>query len=281
MDENEWAETRVISDAYNAYLDRANESLQMAGTVYHLFAAVAKQSADPTFTSKLDPRVVNFMIESAQSQVAADFEALHTMMILTGWAQVEALVVDICVAMLRTDPTLLSRPAFDKVKLPAIVVAMEDLDQRLDALIDIAFDSRYKFDSTGKGKFEKQLEMVGLHGTVPDDLEKGLVEVNAVRNVLAHNGGIVNRQFVERCPDSGYSMGDKVALGKAATAEYVIALNTYTTIVTNRFRVQNGLVPVQCNRNAANKYTASFDALYPDAIDPRTLSERAEFRADS
>lgn len=276
MDENEWAETLFVGDAYNVYLERANETLQMAGTIYHLFAAVDKHADDATFTANLDPRVADFIVESAQSQVAADFESLHTMMVLTGWAQVEALVSDICVAMLRTNPALLSGPAFNNVKLPASVVAMEDLNDRLDALIDVAFDSRYQYDANGKGKFEKQLEMVGLNGRVPDDLAKALVVVNAVRNAMAHNGGIADRQFLGKVPDDlGYELGDKVALSKPATAQYILALNTYTTIVTNRFRVQNGLPPVQCSQNSANIYAASFSELFPDAIDPTTLSARA------
>jgi hypothetical protein len=125
----------------------------------------------------------------------------------------------------------------------------------------------------GKGKFEGQLSMVGLSGAVPEDLAKGMIWANAVRNIMAHNASRVDTSFLERCPNSGYSLGDKIKLNHGGGADILLGLQTYTFIVMNRLRMKHGLRPMQCDQSAVNRFRDSFNEMYPGAITAEQLTE--------
>jgi hypothetical protein len=61
-------------------------------------------------------------------------------------------------------------------------------------------------------------------------------------------------------------VGDKVALTKRQLAKYLLAQDTYATIILNRFRVDCGLPPMGCDESEANMFKESFNVLFPDAV---------------
>jgi len=90
------------------------------------------------------------------------------------------------------------------------------------------------------------------------------VWANAVRNIIVHNASRVDKMFLERCPDSGYSLGDKVALDHIDCAEIVWLANVYV-YRDEPLQVEVGLRPMQCSQNSVNKFRDSFNAMFPDA----------------
>jgi hypothetical protein len=116
---------------------------------------------------------------------------------------------------------------------------------------------------------------VGLDGAVPEDLAKGLIWANAVRNIIMHNGGFVDLQFLVRCPDSGYAVGDAIKLDHGGCADIILGLQTYTSIVLNRLRMKAGLRPLQCSQSPSNKFRDSFNQMYPDAVAAEQLTDES------
>jgi hypothetical protein len=210
--------------------------------------------------------------ESARRHKAASHETLHSLVVLAAWAALETLIAELCSTMLQLEPELLRTEPFKKLKLPPDIVLL-DRSAQLDFIADMAFTRGGPVSDDGKGKFEAQLSMVGLAGEVPEDLARAMVWGNAVRNIMAHNGSRVDSNFLQRCPNSGHSLGDKITLEHIGCADVILGLQTYTFIVMNRLRVRHGLRPIQCNQASANKFRASFNQMYPDAITAAQLTE--------
>jgi hypothetical protein len=99
------------------------------------------------------------------------------------------------------------------------------------------------------------------------------MEGQQFRNVWAHNGGRADAKLLEQAPGLGYAIGEEVKLSKSMLGKYLVALNTYTTIIVNRDRVQNAFAPLVCYGGEKNVFKASFDALFPGAILPVNLQD--------
>ena len=271
MDENEFALSPVGS-SINDYLDAAGSIMQLTGTIYHLFDAAVADALSPQLRSTIGEKYADVVVDSAREHKEANHARLHSLVVLASWAALETLITDLCAKMLRYEPELLQTEPFKKLKLSPEIVLL-DRPAQLDCIADLAFARGAAANYDGKGKFESQLSTVGLGGDVPDDLAQGMAWANAVRNVMAHNGSRVDSKFLERCPDSGYSLGDKIALRHQECAGIVLGLQTYTFIVMNRFRMKHGLRPLQCNQSPVNKFRDSFNQMYPGAITAQQLTE--------
>ncbi len=270
MDEDEFASSPVVS-AINDYLESAGTILELTGTIYHAFDATVAEALSSRLQSTIGEKYARTVVEAARRHKEAKHQVLHNLVVTGSWAALEALVADVCGSMLQLKPELVETAAFKKLTLPPEIVLL-DHPAQLEFIAELAFAGGVAVTDDGKGKFERQLRMVELGGTVPDDLAKGIVWANAVRNIIVHNASRVDKMFLERCPDSGYSLGDKVALDHIDCAEIVLGLQTYMFIVMNRFRLKYGLRPMQCSQNSVNKFRDSFNAMFPDAIGVEQLA---------
>ena len=239
----------------------------MTGTIYHAFDATVAEALSPRLRSTIGEKHVGTVVEAARRHKEAKHEVLHGLVVVSSWAALEALITDLCSSMLQLEPALVETDPFKKLTLPPQIVLL-DRPAQLQFIAEMAFSGGIAVTDDGKGKFERQLRMVGLHGPVPTDLAKAMVWANAVRNIFAHNSSRADKRFLERCPDSGYSLGEKVALDHTGCADILLGLQTYMFIVMNRFRLKHDLRPLQCNQARVNKFRDSFNAIFPDAINP-------------
>jgi hypothetical protein len=269
MDEHEFASTPAIH-AINEYLELAGGILELIGTIYHVFDATVAGALSSQLQSAIGEKYAPKVVAGARRHKEANHEVLHTLAVIASWAALEALITDLCGAMLQMEPALVETGPFQKVTLPAHIVLI-DRPAQLEYIAEIAFAGGVAETDDGKGKFERLLRMVGLGGTVPADLAKALVWANAVRNIFVHNGSHVDKRFLERCPDSGYSLDDKVALAHVGCADILLGLETYMFVVMNRLRLKYGLRPMQCSQSKANKFRDSFNEMFPGAIGPEQL----------
>ena len=97
----------------------------------------------------------------------------------------------------------------------------------------------------GVGKFESQLEFVGLHelSDVSDDLRRCILHAQQVRNVWAHRSGHADKHFLEHCSSLGYEHGERVKISSSKIREFLAGLVIYGLVITNRFRASHGLGP--------------------------------------
>ncbi|MCX2931680.1 hypothetical protein ORI20_15465 [Mycobacterium sp. CVI_P3] len=101
------------------------------------------------------------------------------------------------------------------------------------------------------------------------------MEAQQVRNVWAHNSGQADQDLIDQAPGLQISIGETVKIDGSMIAKYILAQNTYATIVLNRFRTKHGLPPMECHQNG-NMFMASFDSLYPNAVSPYELQKRVK-----
>jgi hypothetical protein len=161
---------------------------------------------------------------------------------------------------------------------------MPDLgdQQRFERIIDIVIGSqRDQLDFEGNGRYERQLDLADLSGSVPPDSAEALMEGQQVRNVWAHNGGRGDAKLLQQAPNGGYEIGEKVTITKPMLGNYLLALNTYAMIIVNRYRVQRGFPPLVCYQGEQNQFKACFDELFPDATLPVSVEDMSRSAADT
>ncbi len=83
----------------------------------------------------------------------------------------------------------------------------------------ITEERKAELTRAGFAGLEKTFEKIGLP-IVPmlepppraeqEDIRRRLVLLSAIRNLIEHNRSVVNREFMELVPDSGYALGDRV-----------------------------------------------------------------------
>jgi hypothetical protein len=270
VDENEFASTPVVS-AINDYLESTSAILELTGTIYHVFDATVADALSSRLESTFGENA-HLVFDGARRHKEANHQVLHSLVVLASWGALETLITDVCSRMLQIEPELLETEPFKKLTLPAQMVLL-DRPAQLDFIAETAFAGGIAATDDGKGKFERQLRMVGLGGRVPEDLAKAMVWANAVRNIMAHNASRVDKRFLERCPDSGYSLGEKIALDHFGCVDILLGSQTYMFIVMNRLRLKYGLRPMRCNQANVNKFRESFNEMYPGAVTAEQLSE--------
>jgi hypothetical protein len=273
LDENEFASTPVI-DAINRYLNSAGEIIQLTAIIYHVFDATVAEALSPRLRSTIGESQAITVVGWAREHKEAKHRTLHSLVAVGSWAALETLIADVCTETLQAEPQWLEAEAFRGLKLPPTIVLL-DRHEQVNIIAEMAFSGGVAPTDDGKAKFERQLKMVGLDGAVPEDLAKGLIWANAVRNIIMHNGGFVDSKFLARCPDSGYAVGDAIKLDHGGCADIILGLQTYTSIVLNRLRMNAGLRPLQCSQSPSNKFRDSFNQMYPDAIAAEQLTDES------
>ncbi|MDX1875544.1 hypothetical protein SBI67_25775 [Mycolicibacterium sp. 120266] len=266
-----------MGKAFDAWLKLSNDSLELTAVIPWAFAYVVESTARPDWTH-INQVMGQFnacrTYDACKRSVDTQFDTLFTLTLLASWGAFEAYVEDAAKAALRLRPELLSAPAFDKAKRKAADLDTADETERFEFVIDRVVGAAHdKLEADGGGKYEQQLALAGLDGAVPPNVALALMEGQQVRNVWAHNGGRADAKLLEQAPNIDYEIGETVTITKAMLAKYLLVLNTYSTIIVNRYRIQNGFAPLVCYGGEHNEFKAAFDELFPDAILPVNLEE--------
>lgn len=169
----------------------------------------------------------------------AGFPTLHAHSLLGLWGSFECFVEDLFVAMLEDDPSHLSDAAFSKVKLPVALLSGSEHD-RYRAILYEASRVTDADLAIGVTKFERLLRMVGLGGEVPDSIKEAVFQSQQIRNVWAHCGGIADARFVARCPNLGFSDGEKVNMRADTFLPLMHGLHMYGVVIFNRYQATRG-----------------------------------------
>lgn len=174
----------------------------------------------------------------AKSEVENDFPLVHAHALLGMWSALEALVEDVAAGWLATHPETLERPEFSKIRVPFLEFRKMTPEEQTAYLIsEVQRDVRL---SQGVTRYERLLDLLGLDGTVPDDLRRALFEAQQVRNVLAHRAGLADRRLVEGCPWLKLSAGQRVTVSHRGFLYYLFATRMYAVEILNRCRIQEG-----------------------------------------
>lgn len=184
-------------------------------------------------------------IALGKHEIDTDFEFMHALLLIAAWGSFEAFVDDACVGLLQTQPELLDTKPFANVKIPPSVLLLVPGEQ-MTQILEQAKSRLSTALKNGVGKFESQLELVGLdgQGDISDELRDAIFYTQQIRNVWAHKGGRADKRFIEKCPALGYGLGDTVAISTESTATHLRALMVYGMLIMNRYLAASGIPPM-------------------------------------
>lgn len=170
----------------------------------------------------------------AKEEINADFPLLHAHALMGLWGALEAMVEDLAVSWLATDPSALERPVFAKIKVAIGVYArLSRQDQQRYLVSEVKRECKTDL-KVGLGQFEDLLSAIGLGGVVDARIRKVLFEAQQVRNLTAHRGGRADARFVASCPNLGYSVGDHVRLSGPQLTEILDCMGAYAITLIKR-----------------------------------------------
>jgi hypothetical protein len=149
----------------------------------------------------------------------------------------------------QNEPEAIAR--LDESALHAIEQATRDvLAERVES-----FDPYPR--GTGAKRWEDVLSHVGLQAPpgrpIPADLDEALTEIVALRHVLAHRAGRVDRRALTQAPTLRYADGDLVRIARVEYRRYSAALWTYGEEVIHR--LMKDLTSAPALQNWPQNYT--------------------------
>jgi hypothetical protein len=171
----------------------------------------------------------------AAEEIGSDFALLHAHSLIGVWGALEAMVDNAADYYLQVNrQASLERPVFQRIKISAASYELMSGQERRAFLINEAKRESKADLSMGLGQFEKVLHAIGLEGPVDPRIRNTLFEAQQIRNVIAHRGGRADSQFLERCPNLSYGIGDPVSLNRSQFHDIVVAMALYARTVLRR-----------------------------------------------
>ena len=215
----------------------------------------------------------------SEREVEDEFEFFAAVMLIAGWAAFEAYIDDVCRGELLADPSLTQVGPLSSVRLRTAEATLDypsQVSHWLRRGIDKQKQLRQPISFTDK--IDSQLELVGLHGAVLQDLADNVNTSKLIRNVWAHKAGVADQYFIDNAVGTNYSVGDTVSVRKESLYDYRAGLMSYAVIVVNRFRQRNGMrvgLTYSGTEIAANPFKAALEANLLDPVPFDVLAGKA------
>lgn len=210
-------------------------------------------------TQRAQDAALQKSIDDAQHEIDKDFETVHAMTLMAAWGAFEAYVEDVCRATLALEPALLRTDAFKKVTLKAETLLLTDPLKQMEVVFGEAIAKVGTDLKVGIGKFETQLNLVGLgsDGDLTDDLRKTIEFGGQLRNIWAHKAGRADAQFIENTGNHfDVPEGETVSISTPVMHEMLGAIRAYGWLIINRFRLRRGLPYLSLPFEAADSHFA-------------------------
>ena len=242
--ENESDVSKALDESVGIYIRRFEESLGEARLFERLFFSVDI------------PKLMNDTPEGAKTQVLKALKSLlgnqgyaaYKFGITFIWAEVEAFIDDFLKSWLKHVVSPATLDIFDKIKINESIRAYEKLSsEEVNTLhVKLLKEHIRRAGDSEVRVFFKALDALGLKstdGNTEKALLKLLTEMQQLRNVLVHRGGLVNRGMFKACPwlelDSDIELGKRFPLNSEASAEYGVAAINLVTHVLERVNAFN------------------------------------------
>ena len=177
----------------------------------------------------------------AEAEISCEFPTLHAHALVSIWASLDSLIVELARAWLVNVPESLDRPELAKIRVPLSTYHALDADGRADLLVEEIARTFGAGVRGGPEKFETILAALGLGGAVDAELKKGLIELGQVRNVLVHRAGVIDRRFKATCPWYEGEVGTKIRINRDRYSLYSKHVNAYLLLLIHRVRRHFGI----------------------------------------
>jgi hypothetical protein len=192
---------------------------------------------DPVFKSKM--KRAESLEEFAKVQGESEFSYLYCLVSLRLWSILETFVKDLSREMLLAFPELQSIESLSQLTGPLLPFLMCSQSEQAAIILELLESKlRGMKKEIGIARFESRLEHFDLRGTVNPIVKRTLLELWAVRNVVAHRNGVADSRFMESCPWFGASLGKQIVISDRQFRRYDLASFWYILEVYRRLAVK-------------------------------------------
>ena len=224
MSEQRSPVSRVLEEVFGRYVPRFRESLEEVRLLERLFLTT---NPSQLLSLEKDDEQKRLRIDALQRMLDQMGYPIFRFGITFVWAEFEAFTDD----FLKSWLTHISPPAsldiFDKVAVNQSVRSLERMtpDERTELYVKM-LKAKVARGSEIK-TFFSALDNLGLpNAEGRKELERSLTELQQIRNVLVHRGGIVDASMLSRCPwleiNPNVKLGKRFPLNTESTSAYTL-----------------------------------------------------------
>jgi hypothetical protein len=170
----------------------------------------------------------------AERELEKDFPLLNSHTIVGLWGALEACVDDVAEGWIGSDEAQGAKETLSKMRVQLGGVLYLDPDERWRWLIEQVKKEQNSSLTSGVGQFESLLGAIGFGGDVQMDVRKTMFLVKAVRNLIAHNGGRVDRKFTESVSGTDLQIGQPLQINTRQAYAAVFAMVHYVESLAER-----------------------------------------------
>jgi hypothetical protein len=163
----------------------------------------------------------------AKDQANRGFPLLFSIVSIRLWSILEVMVDDFVRRLVLSPESLPPDSILHKIKgplLPYVNASPEAKSEIMTAALKQELGAALK---PGAARMEELLRVFGLAGSINEIVRRLLLESWAVRNVLVHRNGIVDKRFLEVCPWLRYSEGGSITLTRNQFRMYSLSAEWY------------------------------------------------------
>jgi len=176
----------------------------------------------------------------ARQEIDNDFALMNAHALVGVWGALEACIDDTLVAVLQHDRDVRKSELFMRVKVSVGEFEELQADDRMRLLLDEAKRLLRLEQRIGVNVFESVLDTVGLSGPVDEPVAKHVLELQQLRHVLVHRGGVADRRLCGRCAWLSFKPGERVMLKRTDLTRLLRAVQSYAEQVEGRVRTRYG-----------------------------------------
>jgi hypothetical protein len=166
------------------------------------------------------------------------FPYLYCLVSLRLWSVLETLIKDLAQEMLIAFSELQSNDTLRALKGPLLpFLASSPSEQATVILKLLEKDLSGPQYQIGIARFELLLEQFGMGGGVDPLVKRTLLELWAVRNVVAHKNGVADSRFIEVCPWFAATVGAQLPVSPLDFSRYRVASIWYIAEISRRLHV--------------------------------------------
>lgn len=238
----------LLKDLFDSVLETEYMTIEAGRSLFTLdHKLTLARAVDALVGKETDPEQLRrrerdeATIELLKRQKEQGFPTLHGMAAIAVWSELEAFIDDIGAHFLSLNESSWAGERIQKLRLPvAEFVAMTSLE-RAEWCVRQLFGDAVHDRRVGIGRFESLLDAIGLRRCeVMTPVPQILVELHAVRNLLAHRRGKLDKRFIEAIGREDLEVGGRWRPSVTDVRRYATAVLSYAANVGMRVNLHYG-----------------------------------------
>jgi hypothetical protein len=170
-------------------------------------------------------------------EIVSGYRLLHGHSLVAIWSALEVLIDDLVTAWLVKVPGAATVGVVGQMKFEVADFEGLERDEIMRMVVrELGKRKRSGEDRAGVNRFEAPLSAVNLDGKVSKPIAERLFELQQIRHVYVHRGGLADAAFVAACPRLRARAGTPVSLSMSRYERYFVAAYRYAMCVEGRVR---------------------------------------------